>query len=48
MRHRRRCGSATTRGQLVTERIWLVNVVHTDRVIVVPGYEGKVAQLARP
>jgi transposase len=36
------------RRQLVTERIRLVNRVHADLVIVVPGYEDKVPQLTRP
>ncbi len=36
------------RRQLVTERIRLVNRVHADLVIVVPGYKDKVPQLARP
>ncbi len=36
------------RRQLVTERIRLVNPVHADLVIVVPGYKDKVPQLTRP
>ena len=36
------------RRQLVTERIRLVNRIHADLVIVVPGYKDKVPQLARP
>ena len=36
------------RRQLVTERIRLVNRVHADLVIVVPGYKDKVPTLTRP
>lgn len=36
------------RRQLITERIRLVNRVHADLVVVVPGYKDKVPALTRP